>query len=94
MQYDDGAEVRDRQRLIIDRAEDDIASAARDVLNDQSREGVDLPEGFSDRMAKTIARRSRVALERLAFQALADGIDRGEASAADPERETDEFVIG
>lgn len=94
MQDNDSADVRDRQRLIVDRAAEDIAETVRGALDDQSREGVDLPDGFSERMARAITRRTRVVLERLAFQALTDGIDRGEASASDPERETDEFVAG
>lgn len=92
MSADDG--TFDRQRAAVAYAEAEIVGAAHDVLVEQSREGVDLPDGFAERIAAAIGRRARTAIERLAFQSFTVGVDRGEAIATDAEAETDEIAAG
>jgi len=90
---DDG-DIFDRQKAAVVYAEAEIVGVTHAVLVEQAREGVELPDGFAERIAAAIGRRSHAALERLAFQSFTVGVDRGEAIATDPDAETDEVSAG
>lgn len=47
-----------------------VAEAVYEVLDEARRDGVDLPDGFAERMARAAARRAGVSLRRLAAQSV------------------------
>jgi hypothetical protein len=69
----------------VDGTQIEIATAVREVLEESARAGVDLPEGFAERVARAVSTRSRRPLLALGWAMYRAGVDRAVADSAHEE---------
>ncbi len=73
-----------RQSEALGDAEEEVTQEFARYLNEQAREGVELPDGFPERAALAVAARVRGALARLAFRCVSAGVDSAAAPGTVP----------